>query len=239
MTADKHCKLVMFVLNSYCSAEPVCWPAISTILRDTGLSRGSLYKTLDYLRRFGYLIRSRRQRRNFYTLNLDERQVHLVESSASRTSTGETPIVHQVESSHIQHISTAITAGIDSITGSNQNSEVQQVDSLEDSREEDTEESSRSLSTTLSPDPDVEDVIPLSDLEIHWAEFVADLPIPRQTYLTWFKSLQPVDLVNDTWTVIAPSNFHFNWISGHYPDILLNFNIKLTLKSIELQLESQ
>jgi len=196
-----------------------------------------MYKALDYLRRFGYLIRSKRRRHNYYTLNLDERGVQQADSSAGDESNRQTPRVHQVNSSHIQHISTAIRTGIDSIGGSQPDRGVQQADSLEDSIEEVTEENQKSLEMITPPEPDVEDAIPLSDLQIHWNEFVIDIPLPRQTFLTWFRPLKPLQLSGDTWTVLAPSKFSLDWISGHYADILSTFHIELVLHSLELNLE--
>ena len=55
-----------------------------------------------------------------------------------------------------------------------------------------------------------------------WEQFldVVKLRIPEQSFQTWFVPLKPLKIEDDTITIQVPSNFYYEWLEGHYSDLI-------------------
>lgn len=75
--------------------------------------------------------------------------------------------------------------------------------------------------------------------------------INEQSYMTWFKPVEPVELSGSTLTIQVPSQFFYEWLEDHYSDIIneciksvlgdngkLNYSISLNNAGKSLQLPS-
>ena len=55
-----------------------------------------------------------------------------------------------------------------------------------------------------------------------WERFldVVKLRIPEQSFQTWFVPLKLLKIDDDTITIQVPSNFYYEWLEGHYSDLI-------------------
>ena len=44
--------------------------------------------------------------------------------------------------------------------------------------------------------------------------------VPQQSFETWFKPIIPQDYSKNTLTISVPSQFFYEWLEGHYVDLL-------------------
>jgi len=77
----------------------------------------------------------------------------------------------------------------------------------------------------------------LQDYEVVWSKCLSLIKqnISNQTYVTWFKPIQPIKLESNALTLQLPSQFFYEFLEGHYSDFLnktlvevLGENSKLT-----------
>ncbi len=69
-----------------------------------------------------------------------------------------------------------------------------------------------------------------------WQQITAKLQdeLPRQSYLTWFKPIEPLSFDDNKLTLRIPSQFYYDWIESHYRKILHNAVADAFGKDIEL-----
>ncbi len=73
----------------------------------------------------------------------------------------------------------------------------------------------------------------------HWRDCLSLIKnkIPHQSFLTWFKPIKPKNYSNKVLTIVVPNQFFYEWLEGHYLNLLNEAIVTVLGKEGKLEYE--